>query len=187
MRILTFALFGLILSISQSALAQSLVIGDGGARECYLKVRYGDPGKASSIRECKKALRTMDLTLKDEAATHVNLGILQMRHGDYAEARANYDIALNMTPNLPEAHINNSAVLIYMGDHHSAIEAVNKALELGTKKVPEALFNRAMAYDHLKKYNKAYADLKKVLELRPDWPPALRAIDNYEVAPTASQ
>jgi len=70
-----------------------------------------------------------------------------------------------------------------MGEYQAAITAIDKSIELGTTKMPEALFNRAMAYDHLKQYNKAYADLKKALELRPDWAPALAAIDNYEATP----
>jgi hypothetical protein len=30
------------------------------------------------------------------------------------------------------------------------------------------------------------AKRKRALELRPDWPPALKAIDNYEVTPKSS-
>ena len=86
-----------------------------------------------------------------------------------------------MGPDIPEVHINLSAKHIYTGDYNAALDSVNKAIDLGTDKMPEALFNRAMAYDHLKKYDLAYRDLKKALEMRPDWQPALNAIDNYEV------
>ena len=53
--------------------------------------------------------------------------------------------------------------------------------------MPEALYNCAMAYDNMKRYGEAYADLKKALTLRPDWAPALRAIDNYEVTEEPKQ
>ncbi len=180
----TTILFSLF--ISQTAFAQSLVLGNGRANACYLSVRHGDTGKATTIRACTEALNDFDLSREDKAATHVNLGILYMRAGNNAVAREHYDAAIAMTPNLPEAYINNSAALIYMGEHKAAIKAVNKAIELGTHKMPEALFNRAMAYDHLKQYDNAYKDLKQALVLRPDWQPALRAIDNYDITTAPS-
>ncbi len=181
-----FTAFLLSLLISQTVLAQSLVLGDGKANACYLSVRHGDQGRSTTIRNCTEALNSFDLAHKDKAATHVNLGILYMRSGDNAKARQHYDMAISMTPDMPEAYINNSAALIYMGEYASAVEAINKAIDLGTNKMPEALYNRAMAYDHQKQYGKAYKDLKQALVLRPDWQPALRAIDNYEVTPVPS-
>ncbi len=173
---------GCSIGLSNAAFAQSLVIGDGGAQECFHSVKHGDPGRISTIKDCKLALRDPNLSKKDEAATHVNLGILLMRAKRYDDSRAQYNLAIKMQPELSEAYINYAANLIYLGDFDAAITASNKGIELGTKKMPEALFNRAMAYDNLKRYNLAYADLKKALTLRPNWKPALRAIDNYEVA-----
>lgn len=173
---------GLALCFSNTAFAQSLVIGDGGAQDCYYSVKHGDSGRASTIKACKMALRDPHLSKKDEAATHVNLGILLMRSKQYDASRAQYKRAIAMQPNLSEAYINYAANLIYLGDFEDAIIASNKGIKLGTNKMPEALFNRAMAYDNLRQYNEAYADLKKALALRPDWKPALRAIDNYEIS-----
>lgn len=178
---------GLALCFSGTVFAQSLVIGDGGAQECYYSVKHGDMGRASTIKKCKIALKDPHLSKKDEAATHVNLGILLMRSKKYAEARAQYKKAIDMWPKLSEAYINYAANLIYMGDFDAAIEASNQGIALGTKKMPEALFNRAMAYDNLRRYNEAYADLKKALVLRPNWKPVLRAIDNYEIVHKVDQ
>lgn len=178
---------GLMFGLSNTAFAQSLVIGDGGAAECYYSVKHGDPGRTTTIKKCKLALRDPNLSKKDEAATHVNLGILLMRSKQFDEARTQYQQAIELRPDLSEAYINFAANLIYLGDFNEAITASDKSIELGTKKMPEALFNRAMAYDNLKQYNKAYADLKKALKLRPGWKPALQAIDNYEVAPKPSR
>lgn len=179
--------FGLALCFSNSAFAQSLVIGDGGAQECYYSVKHGDPGRTSTIKKCKTALKDPHISKKDEAATHVNLGILLMRSKQYDASRMQYERAIEMQPKLSEAYINYAANLIYLGDFEAAITASSKAIELGTKKIPEALFNRAMAYDNLRRYNEAYTDLKKALALRPDWKPALRAIDNYEVSADIKQ
>jgi len=178
---------GLTLCFSSTAFAQSLVIGDGGAQECYYSVKHGDPGRASTIKKCTTALKDPNLSKKDEAATHVNLGILLMRAKQYDASRAQYKRAIEMQPKLSEAYINYAANLIYLGDFAEAISASNKGIELGTNKMPEALYNRAMAYDNMKRYDEAYADLKKALTLRPDWAPALRAIDNYEVTEEPKQ
>ncbi len=175
--------FSFAVSFTNTALAQSLVIGDGGAQECYYNVKHGDPGRASTINKCKSALQDPHLSKSDEAATHVNIGILLMRTKAFSQAREQYEQAIQMQPKLAEAYINYAANLIYMGDFRAAITASNKGIELGTNKMPEALFNRAMAYDNLNRYNEAYRDLKKALTLKPNWAPALRAIDNYDITP----
>ncbi len=177
-------IFILFFAVTQTAIAQSIVMGDGSAKLCYYSVKHGDPGRMSTVKTCKDALKDFHISPKDKAATHVNLGILQMRSGKYKQARKNYAAAISMSPNLPEAYINKSAALIYMGEHKAALTAAHRAIELKTTKMPEALYNRAMAYDHLKDYTKAYADLKHALVLRPDWAPALSAINNYEITPT---
>lgn len=173
----------LTLGLSVPASAQMVVMGNGAAKDCYHSVKHGDPGRLGTIKSCEAALEDGLLKRKDQAATHVNIGILYMRRKEFSKSDEHYQRALKMKPNIPEVHINLSANQIYTGQYQAAIASANTAIELGTEKMPEILFNRAMAYDHLKRYTDAYNDLKKALELRPDWPPALNAIENYEVVP----
>jgi len=133
----------------------------------------GNPGRIGAIRVCETALSEM-LPNKDLAATHVNLGVLLMRKGDYTESQASYAKAIKLRPNLAEAHINYAASLIYTA-------AIDKAIDIGTEKMPEALYNRAVAYDRLENYKGAYNDLKQALVLRPDWEPALELLSGYQV------
>jgi len=167
------------LSLTATASAQIIVQGSGAARDCYVSTKTGT-SRASAIRTCKTALSEF-LYTSDLAATHVNLGILLMRKGDYAEAQTHYAKAIEMRPNLAEAHINHAASLIYMADYSAAVTSIDKAIEIGTEKMPEALYNRAVAYDRLQNYNGAYKDLKQVLILRPHWEPALELISGYQV------
>jgi len=169
------------ISMAASASAQTIVHGNGPAQACYLSAKTGNPGSKSAIRECKLALEDELLTRKDEAATHVNLGVLLMRKGDNSEAQSHYKQAITLRPNTAEAYINHGASLIYTGDYHGAISAINRAIDLGTEKMPEALFNRAMAYDGVQDYKQAYNDLKQALILKPEWPVALKALGNYQV------
>lgn len=173
----------LAFSLAQSANAQMVVMGNGAAKDCYYSVKHGDPGRFGTIKTCEFALEETNLKRKDRAATHVNVGILYMRRKNYDKSEEHFERALKLSDEIAEIHINLSANYIYTGRYQEALIAANKAIEIGTDKMPETLFNRAMAYDHLERYNEAYNDLKKALELRPDWPPALNAIDNYEVVP----
>jgi len=161
--------------------AQVFVGGNGPAQQCYLSAKLGNPGHISAIRKCEEALEDTYLDRKNKAATHTNLGVLLMRKGDNKKAQTHYKRAIELRPKTAETYINYGASLIYTGEYQDAITTLNKAIDLGTVKMPEALFNRAMAYDRQQNYKNAYKDLKQALVLKPDWPVALKALDNYQV------
>lgn len=173
-----------LLSLPGVAAAQVVVMGSGDAQACYQFARDGNPGSSEALRTCRAALE-LDLLGKDKAATHINTGILYMRHGEYDKSRDHYESAISLSPNVPEAYINYGAALIYMYETDAAIEALTKAISLDqtetVNKLPEALFNRSIAYDRNQNYKAAYLDLRHALTLRPDWPPALAAIKRYDV------
>ena len=87
------------LSFTANASAQIIVHGGGAARDCYVSTKASNPGKIGAIQSCKTAL-TEALSNKDLAATHVNLGVLLMRKGDYAEAQSHYTKAIEKRPKL---------------------------------------------------------------------------------------
>ena len=169
------------LGMNISASAQIIVHGNGPAQGCYLSAKSGNSGSISAIRECEHALENIVLTRKDKVATHTNLGVLLMRKGDNQKAQSHYKQAIKLRPKTSETYINYGASLIYSGNYQDAINALNKAIDLETIKMPEALYNRAIAYDRLKNYKSAYKDLKQALILKPEWPPAMKALDNYTV------
>ncbi|MEP3889580.1 MAG: tetratricopeptide repeat protein [Hellea sp.] len=169
------------LSMAATASAQIVVQGGGAAQACYMSTKAGNPGRIGAIRKCEAALMELNLSNKDLAATHVNLGVLLMRKGDYSKAKTHYSRAIELRPKLSEAYINYAASLIYTGDYSAAVTAVDTAVELGTNKMPEALYNRAIAYDRLENYKGAYKDLKQALVLRPEWAPAIDLLSGYQV------
>jgi len=164
-----------------SAYAQIFVHGGGKAHECYQKTKFNDPGRKSTIRLCEDALLDFNLQGDNEAATHINTAILYMRRGDYSDADKHYQKAIDLRPKISEAYISIAANYIYQGEYQAAITAVTTGIDLGTEKMPEALYNRAMAYDRLEKYTLAYKDLKQALTLKPDWEDAMKAISRYDV------
>ena len=176
-----FLAFILSALIPLAARAQIVVLGNGPAQACYLSAKTGNSGTQSAIRECEHALKNIVLSRKDEAATHTNLGILLMRKGDYKTAQIHYKRAIELRPKTAEAYINYGASLIYAEKYQDAISTLNTAIDLGTEKMPEALYNRSIAYNRVEDYKKAYKDLKQALLLKPEWPVALKALENYKV------
>ncbi len=174
---LASALMGLTIPAS----AQILVIGTGAAFECYNKTKLGDKGRASTIRLCEDALSKHDLSFKDRTSTHVNVGVLYMRRNDNENAQRHYKKAIELRPSMAEIYINYGASLIHVGDYDGAVEAINTAIDLKTEKMPEALYNRAIAYNRLNNYKGAYNDLKQALVLKPEWTAALKALESYTV------
>ncbi len=170
-----------LVTLSGTANAQSLVLGDGLARQCYVDAVSGNQGKQRAIARCKAALRNVGMSKLNRASTWVNLGILQMRSGAYEESLVSYDRSLGIAPDSPEALINRGAALIYLGRNNEALDNLNRSIELGTKKLPVALYNRALAYEKLEQFENAYYDLKRALELDPDFVAAQRVLSRYSV------
>ena len=167
------------------ASAQVFVNTEGNAHSCYMSTKAGNTGSLSAVRTCTEALSD-PLTRADKAATHVNRGVLLMRRGESDKAVLDYERALELSPELTEAYINYSAALYYERRDDEALAAINTALELGTDKEAEALFNRALIYDRKEDARRAYYDLKRALELKPGWDIAEDAISRYTVRRASS-
>lgn len=67
-----------------------------------------------------------------------------------------------------ETYINYAAYLSASGDYEGAVEACTEAIALDDS-VPEAYFNRGIAYARLKRYEDALEDLSRAIELNPDF------------------
>lgn len=181
----SLALTTAVLGLAGVGHTQSLVLGDGLARQCYVDTVSGNPGKARAISRCKAALKNVSLSKLNRASTWVNLGILQMRSGDYERSMQSYDKSLTIAPDSPEALINRGAALIYLDRSEDAIVDLTKSIELGTRKLPEALYNRALAYEKLEQFENAYFDLQRAIELKPNFVVAENALARYSVEEVA--
>lgn len=167
-----------------AAQAQLVVHGKGDAAICYRYAISGNQGSSSAINTCDEAFSDF-MTGKDEAATHVNRGVLYMRRGDQDRAVKDYEAALAIRPDLLEAHVNHAASLIRLQKYDAALSSLDKALVDPESPIrPEALYNRAIILDRKENFKGAYRDLKAALVLRPDWEPALNMISRYEVLPS---
>ncbi len=168
-----------------TAKAQIVVGENSKARDCYMKAKLDERGRRSSIKACERALAYEPLDKKDRAATQVNMGILLMRRGNYEKSLMAYNGALDINQDLAEAHINRGACLIFLKRYDAAVSALSRSIELDTQHMPDALFNRAIAYESLGKSSLAYKDFKRAAELRPDWVLPTRALENYQIVTKA--
>lgn len=174
-------IMALSMSVPLLAEAQIIVGGNSHARDCYRGALSDEDGRRKSIKTCERALSEDHLGKIDRAATHVNLGILLMRRGDYPASLTAYDGALAINPDLAEAYINRGACLIFLSRPDDAITALTKSIELNTDHLPDALFNRAIAYERLGQTTAAYKDFRRAQDLRPDWDLPARALESYQV------
>lgn len=174
------------LSASTSALAAVTVIGTSPARICYEAAR----AEARGVHE----LPTCDLALagggaldsRDTVATHVNRGILRMHRGDVRGAVADYDNAIALDPNQPEAWLNKGLAMMRNGAPASeTLPMFDTAVAKGTRMPALAHFARAVVHEEAGNYRAAYSDLLRARALSPKWAAPARELKRYQLRRTS--
>lgn len=155
-------------ALPASAAASVVTWGSGYAESCYNAADSRDASR-QSMDACDKALTEQAITEEDRVATHVNRGILFMIRRKVDEANADFDAALALDPNEPEAWLNKAVVHARFGRPIDAMPLVQKALDLNTRRPALAYFVRAMALEDSGNIAAAYHDLKRAEQLEPKW------------------
>lgn len=148
--------------------ASTLVLGGGAAKDCSLAA-IGGRSDLKAVLACTTALETENLNFRDRARTHVNRGVLHMRQRDFVLARADFDAAGRIDPDLGEAWVNRGAAYVGEARYREALGEIDKGLALGVKDPEKAWFNRAIAHEGLGDLKAAYHDYRKAAELAPQW------------------
>ena len=157
------------------------VLGSSQARACFELAETDMDGRGASIRTCREALAGDQLSRRDRAATHVNLGILLRRAGRLDEALAAHDRAAELAPDLAEIYANRGVVHLAARRPRAAIADFDRALGLEPAEPHRVHYNRARAHEWLDDYAAAYADYQRAVELAPDWALPQRALERFEV------
>ena len=165
--------------MAETASAQVFIIGEGLGVECYQEAKRNTSNFRIAEDICTRALREQAMTRKNRAATYVNRGVLRMRAGKYAESLGDYNEALKLQPELPEAFLNKGAALIYSKDFSSALSPLDRAIELESTDLFAAHYNRAIARENIGNINGAYDDFQTALELKPGWDLAERQLTRF--------
>jgi tetratricopeptide (TPR) repeat protein len=151
------------------ASASVLVVGNSDARMCFEAADSPMLPAARDIRRCDDALRHESLTGYETVATHVNRGILRLRRNQVEEAVADFDRAITLDPEQPEAYLNKGAALIRRQNPAEAVPLFTASIERNTSRPAIAHYGRAVANEALGNVAAAYRDYRRASELDPEW------------------
>lgn len=164
-----FFLLALLGAAAAPAGASVMVIGNSSAVACYMAADAPIAPDVADLRSCDEALRNEALDAHDIVATHVNRGILRLRRNQVDLAMADFEDAIRIDPNEPEAYLNKGAVFIRMENPGAALPLFTAAIEHNTSRPELAHYGRAIANEALGNVQAAYSDYRRASELRPDW------------------
>ena len=162
-------LAALLAAVAAPASAAVFVIGNTDARLCFEAADSPLMPQFRHVRNCDEALLHEALTDHDRVATHVNRGILRLRRNLVDEAVADFDRAIQLDPEQPEAYLNKGAALIRRQNPAEALQLFTISLERHTRRPAVAHYGRAVANEALGNLAAAYRDYRRASELDPDW------------------
>ena len=171
----------LLAVVSVPAGASVIVVGNNSARLCYESAESPVLPTAEDFRRCDMALREEALVRDDIVATYVNRGILKLRRGQIEAAIVDFDRAIEMDPNQPEAYLNKGAALIRAENPGGALPLFTASLERNTARPEIAHYGRAIANESLGNARAAYDDYRRASELRPEWDEPLVELRRFRI------
>ena len=155
--------------IAAPAGAAVVVLGNSDARMCYEAADSPMMPAARDVRRCDEALLREALSNYETVATHVNRGILRLRRGQIDDAIHDFDLAIQLDPNQPEAYLNKGAALLRRDNAAEAMTLFTSALDRNTTRPAIAHYGRAIANETLGNLSAAYRDYTAASQIAPDW------------------
>ncbi len=146
-----------------------MVIGTTSARSCYEAAEGPTSPTFNQLAQCDRALGQEALTEHEVVATHVNRGILHVRRGNVDMGIRDFDRAIALDPNEPEAYLNKAAAFIRVGQARAALSLIDSALAKKTKKPALAYFARGVAHEDMGQVQYAYLDYRRAADADPKW------------------
>jgi len=172
---------GLLVLVVAAAQAQTIVtIGTGRAHDCFLHAKAGVQLR-EGVTICTQALESDVMSKKDRAGTYDNRGVMLDMMGETQKAADDFNMAIELYPELGDPYVNLGAMLIKKGQHQAALEQINKGMDLGMGFPHIGYYDRAVAEQMLGRYKEAYYDYKKVLELEPNFTMASERLKDFVV------
>lgn len=163
------ALAAALISFAIPASAAVQVLGASNARLCFESADSQRRPDRIDVQRCDAAIRLDNLTAEEIVATHINRGILRLRAGDVDAAIVDFDTALALAPNQPEAYVNKASALLRREANGEAARLFTLALEHGPRRPELAFYGRAVANEALGYVGAAYRDYRRASELAPRW------------------
>lgn len=171
----------LSLCAAMNAHAAVTVLGSAEGQECYFAAR--SPFGTSGISACNQALRSGQLDKTETAGTYINRGILYLRSRDFDKAFEDFETALKIVPDMPEAYVNRGNVYFHRAEFNAALADYTAAIDGNTKQLHAAYYNRGLVYERLGQKDKAVEDFKVANSMRPNWQEPREKLVQYGVTP----
>jgi tetratricopeptide (TPR) repeat protein len=168
------------LAATTPAQGARITLGSSLARSCY-EAAEALKGDRQSLQTCDLALAEEGLGFSDLTGTHVNRGIVLMLMGNLDMADRDYDRAIALDPNEAEAWLNKGINALKRGNSQLALQFVEKAIALRTRKPAIAFYMRGVAHEETGNVRAAYADLQRARQLDPAWPLPAVELQRYQV------
>jgi tetratricopeptide (TPR) repeat protein len=125
----------------------------------------GEPHLALAEKDIQQALQ---LAPRNARAWEIR-GDVAMLRGDYQQALAAFDKAIDLGADSYSVYMNRGGTHQWLKHYESAVEDFTRAIQLNSKLV-DAYVDRAEAYRRLSKYEEALADCDRVIALEPNSP-----------------
>ena len=178
-------LLGAALSVT-AAEAGIQVLGNSIGHSCYVSAATKN-GSGAALRDCDFAIRSGELSKRDEVATYVNRGIVKLYGGTYEAAISDFDRAIKLDPNEPESYLNKGSTILRMeGNPADAVALFDEALARKTTRPELAHYGRAVAHEASGNLNAAYRDYRRAQELAPRWEEPGRELSRFQVKRVSS-
>lgn len=171
-----------IAAFASPASAAVLVVGNSSARMCYEAADAPTLPTASDLARCNSALADDALTSADIVATRVNRGIVLLRRHRVDDALADFDVAMRIDPNEPEAYLNKAIALLGLQHNDQALQLFDSAIAHNTRRPDLAYFGRAIANETLGNIRAAYDDYRQASVIRPGWRDPQIELTRFRVA-----
>ncbi|WP_243366738.1 tetratricopeptide repeat protein [Fundidesulfovibrio soli] len=107
------------------------------------------------------------------ATAWFNLGTAAFKLNKEDRAVDYFTQAISLDGSMLKAYNNRGLAYLSLGQNEKALNDFNMALRLSENRNFEALFNRAIAYQRTKDFDRALADYDKLLSMQMDFAPAL--------------
>jgi len=158
------------------------VLGTNADAVACFRAADAENRQPAAIDTCTKALREGDLSAYDRMATLVNRGIVQFRLESFDAALADFDAAMALQPNQPDAMINRGITMLAAGqDIDASLAFIDRGIERGPQRPWVGYYGRAVANELAGRDAAAYRDYRRAQELQPGWELPRRALARFSV------
>jgi tetratricopeptide (TPR) repeat protein len=106
-----------------------------------------------------------------------------MTMSELAEAKADFNRALEIQPSLAEALVNRGIILLTEGKPREALADLDRGIALQPGHPERAYYHRGQAREDLHDLKGAYADYKAAEALKPGWQPVAIELARFRVTP----